>query len=146
MAMTLSTRGRYAARIMVCLADKQDDGTLLTRRDIAAHEDISADYVEQLMAPLRAAGLVLSHRGRNGGFSLGRTPNRITVADILQAVEGPLIPVPCVGTETCDRAANCPTRPVWKRATEALHRVFSETTVADMLKDSKAAVTPSYSI
>ena len=147
MSLTLSTRGRYASRIMVCLAENTGRAKRLTRTEIATHEEISADYVEQLMAPLRTAGLVRSHRGRHGGFSLGRPAEEITVADVLQAVEGPLSIVPCVRSETCDRAMNCPTRPVWQRASDALQRVFSETTIADMVnQDRSDSASASYTI
>ena len=146
MAMTLSTRGRYAARIMVCLAENRGRAKPLTRTEIAAHEDISADYAEQLMAPLRTAGLVRSHRGRHGGFSLVHPPEQVTVADVLRAVEGPLLLVPCVRSETCDRAPDCPTRPVRQKATDALERVFTETTIADMMNENRSTSPPSYTI
>jgi len=146
MAMTLSTRGRYATRIMVCLAESPGRTKPMTRTEIAANEDISANYVEQLMAPLRAAGLVRSHRGRHGGFSLARAAEKVTVADVLRAVEGPLVLVPCVGPASCDRAPDCPTRPVWQRASAALERVFTATTIADMIRDNRLPNSPSYSI
>jgi Rrf2 family transcriptional regulator, cysteine metabolism repressor len=130
--MTLSTKGRYAARIVVCLARHKGPGPA-TKHSIGRSEGISADYVEQIMVRLRAARLVRSHRGRSGGFSLARAPGRIALADVLKAVEGPFSPVPCLGG-VCARARGCPTRPVWRRVAEAVERVLSEATVAELAR------------
>jgi Rrf2 family protein len=71
-----------------------------------------------------------SHRGREGGFSLSRPADDITVADVLKAVEGEVMPAPCHGTGHCDRAEDCPTRPIWEEAAELLNDLFSKTTIA----------------
>jgi Rrf2 family protein len=132
--MPLSTKGRYAARIMVCLASHT--GTRpATKHQIGAAENISADYVEQIMIRLKAAHLVKSHRGRNGGFSLARDPDSITLAQVLKAVDGPVCPVPCLVTE-CERASSCPTRPVWQKAAKAVDELFSTTTIGQMARDA----------
>ena len=130
--ITISTRGRYAARIMVALAVQPGGGTM-TKYEIAAAEGITPAYVQQLMMALRLAGLVASHRGREGGFSLTRPPETITMSEILRAVEGELIPVPCRVTGYCEREETCPTRPVWERAADLLEELFSKTTVADLV-------------
>ena len=129
--MMISTRGRYATRIMVCLAS-QPGWRPMTKYEIAHAETISPAYVQQLMMALRFAGLVTSHRGRAGGFSLTLPPDRVTVADILKAVEGDLMPLPCQSTGHCERAATCPTRPLWERAADLLDDLFTRTTVADL--------------
>ena len=128
--MALTTRGRYAARIMVYLA-RHDGSNPLTKHEIGRAEDISANYVEQIMLRLKAAHLVRSHRGRNGGFSLTRDPARLTLAEVLRSVEGPVCPVPCL-YDACEREPSCPTRPVWKKAAEAVEEVFAATTIAQM--------------
>jgi Rrf2 family protein len=104
----------------------------LTKFQIAEAEAISPAYVQQLMMALRRAGLVLSHRGRVGGFSLSRSPDAITVGDVLKAVEGDVMPAPCQETGHCDRMDTCPTRPVWERAAELLDDLFAKTTIAGL--------------
>lgn len=135
--MTISTRGRYATRIVALMASDPDRASL-TKFQIAEAEAISAAYVQQLLMALRMAGLVTSHRGRTGGFSLARPPEAITVAEVLAAVEGDILPAPCRSTVHCTRAATCPTRPVWEKAAGLLDELFSSTTIADLLKGRTA--------
>ncbi len=136
--MTISTRGRYATRIMVLLAGEPERP--LTKFEIADAEDITAAYVQQLMLALKLAGLVRSHRGRVGGFSLARPAETITVADVLGAVEGEVLPAPCRSTGHCKRASTCPTRPLWEKAADLLDELFGRTTIADLA--ASAASTP----
>ncbi len=128
--MTISTRGRYAARIMVFLA-RQPEPWKATKNAISAAEDITPNYVEQIMLRLRAADLINSHRGRCGGFSLARPPADITLSDVLHATSGPVTPAPCV-TKPCKRGTRCPTRSIWHRAASAAENVFASTTLADL--------------
>jgi Rrf2 family protein len=137
--MTISTRGRYAARIMTLLASERAKPTL-TKSQIAQTEAISPAYVQQLLMALRMAGLVQSHRGRVGGFSLARAPETITVADVLAAVEGDILPAPCRALEHCNRAATCPTRPVWEKAAALLNDLFEGITVADLASGAVPAL------
>jgi Rrf2 family protein len=130
--MTISTRGRYASRIMVLLASEPELRPI-TKYQIADAEAITPGYVQQLTMALRTAGLVNSHRGRDGGFSLARPPETITVADVLKAVEGEVMPAPCRSTGHCERAATCPTRPLWERAAQLLDDLFAGTTIADLM-------------
>lgn len=134
--MAISTRGRYATRIMVLLASQQGSRPL-TKFEIAEAEGITPGYVQQLMMALRLAGLVESHRGREGGFSLARVAESITLTDILTAVEGKVTPAPCRGEAHCERAATCPTRPVWQRAAQLLDDLFSSTTIAQLAADER---------
>jgi Rrf2 family protein len=129
--MSISTRGRYAPRILVLLASQQQKPSL-TKYEIAEAEGMTPAYVQQLMMALRVAGLVDSHRGARGGFSLGRPPEDITVADVLRAVEGEIALAPCQATGRCERAATCPTRPVWQQAAQLLYQLFAGTTIADL--------------
>jgi len=132
----LSTKGRYATRIVVYLAlcDPQQPAP---KQKIAEAEGISPDYVEQILTSLRAAGLVISHRGIKGGFSLARSPSSMTVADVIAATEGPICLVPCV-EEACTRMTDCVTRAVWEKATAAITRIFQYTRIADLAAEAKA--------
>ncbi len=142
--LALSTKGRYAARIMVYLAIRRGAGPV-TKYQIAEAEELSADYIEQIMVRLKAAGLVLSHRGRKGGFSIAQDPQNITLGDVLAAVEGPIRPVPCIDTY-CKREASCPTRPVWEKAVAVLEDLFGRTTIAQMAEQTQAQEGISYNI
>lgn len=128
--MKLSTKGRYATRIMVYLA-MHDPNIPRRKQEIAESEGISADYVEQILIRLKAGGLVVSHRGARGGFTISKSPEKITVRDVLQASEGPLTLVPC-SSETCERDTACVTREIWIKAEEALAEVFDGNTIADL--------------
>jgi Rrf2 family protein len=131
--MSISSKGRYASRIVVFLASLPP-GATVTKFEIADAEGISAAYVEQLMLPLRLAGLVASHRGRSGGFSLAKDPESISVGDVLRAVEGTVQVAPCNDAYSCDRTDTCPTRPVWQEATHLLDDLFARTKVADLVR------------
>jgi len=135
--LKLSTKGRYAARIMLflALAENNHHGTKI---QIARAEAISADYVEQILMRLKIAGLVRSRRGAKGGFSLTRDPKSITIAEVLQATEGPLSIVPCLPVPACPRATLCATRTLWKEASEALERIFSRVTLADLAERARS--------
>ncbi len=133
--MKLSTKGRYATRIMVYLA-MQEQGIPCRKQQIAEAEGISADYVEQILIRLKAAGLVTSHRGARGGFSLTRPAVDVTVEEVLQATEGPVTLVAC-GDEGCDRETICVTRRVWRAAEAALSAVFSGTVIEDLAEAAR---------
>ncbi len=135
---SLTTKGRYASRIMVYLASR-DNSVPATKQEIGKHEGISSDYVEQIMMGLKVAQLVRSHRGRRGGFSLVRPASEITLSEVLRAVEGPICPAPCM-QEACPRKPDCPTYPVWVKAAAALDDVFQQTRILDLTQ--KADNTP----
>ena len=107
------------------------------KQAIAEAEEISADYVEQILMKLKSAGLVCSHRGRNGGFSLACDPAATPIGAILHATEGSFALVPCLNDKPCDRASLCVTRALWNRATRALDEIFSKTTLADLAEEAK---------
>jgi Rrf2 family protein len=115
------------------------------KQEIATAEGISVDYVAQLLMKLRAGGLVRSHRGVSGGFTLACDPNKVTVADILEAVEGPLSIAPCI-SRSCGRASICITQAVWKKANLALKAVLAATTLADMVRQTRELRTTSFDI
>jgi Rrf2 family protein len=135
--MAISTRGRYATRIMVLLASRPGQSSM-TKFQIADAEAVTPAYVQQLLMALRLAGLVESHRGRDGGFSLARPPEAITVSEVLRAVEGEVMPAPCRSSGHCERIATCPTRPLWQEAADLLNGLFGGTTIADLAADRPA--------
>ena len=142
--MELSTKGRYATRIMLNLACR-DKTKPARKQEIATAEGISADYIAQLLMKLRAVGFVRSHRGVSGGFTLACDPNKITVADILEGVEGPIAIAPCIN-RSCARESVCVTQAVWKKANLALKAVLASTTLADMARQSGELRTASFDI
>jgi Rrf2 family protein len=126
---------------MVVLLAARDPWSSMTKTEIAEAEGISAGYVQQLMMALRLAGIVDSHRGREGGFSLSRSAEAITVADVLKAVEGDVMPAPCQGGASCERWDDCPTRPVWDEAADLLNGLFGKITIASLTCSPVAAAT-----
>jgi Rrf2 family protein len=132
----LSTKGRYAVRILVRIALAEDAAKPSRKQDIAKAEGMSGHYVEQILMKLKTAGLVRSHRGINGGFTLGKKPDKMTVADVLKVTEGSLSLVPCF-TEGCYRIPFCATRAMWKKAGDALNSVLSETTIAGLVNEAR---------
>jgi Rrf2 family protein len=106
------------------------------KHEIAESEGISSDYVEQILIRLKAAGLVESHRGAKGGFTISGSPEEITVADVLQASEGPMAIVPCSKSD-CNRETACVTREIWQQAENALAEVFEKQTVAGLAEKAQ---------
>lgn len=113
--MKISTRGRYALRLMIDLAAQPPEQNT-TLRDISARQEISVKYLEQIVSPLCRAGLLKSVRGAQGGYRLSREPRDYTAGDILRAIEGSLAPVACLEDETnrCARCGVCSTLSFWE--------------------------------
>lgn len=133
--MRLPTKQRYAVRIATYIGCHK--GTRPARKkEIAAAEDIPADYVEQICVRLKAGGIVASHRGKNGGFSLARDAGRITVADVMRAMDGQSALVPCLEGD-CKRMAICATRHVWEQADAAFNGALAGVTIAELVEKSK---------
>lgn len=136
--MRLSTRGRYATRILLCIARQEQSGPV-RKQLIADSECVSPDYVEQILVALKNAGIVHSHRGVKGGFTLAHDPADTSVNDVLLAVEGPMNLTPCLGNANhCDREDRCVTRGLWEHASTRLQEFFSETSLKDLLEREKA--------
>jgi Rrf2 family transcriptional regulator, cysteine metabolism repressor len=132
--MKLSTRGQYATRAMLQLA-LNSGGLPLPIREIAVLEGISEQYLEQIFRDLKKAGLVESVRGAHGGYLLRYSNEKISVGDIIRAVEGPIAPVSCLSSnEACGRSSQCVTRKVWSKLHDSMLNVLNETTLADMVE------------
>lgn len=135
--MRLSTRGRYACRALLELAREYGNGTVSIDR-IAAKQDISKRYLEHIFAALRDAGIVTGTRGNKGGYVLSRSPDRITVGEIVRAVEGPLGPVHCVDDPSgCARSGRCATHELWQKAARILNEALDQCTLADLWADQQ---------
>lgn len=136
--MKISTKGRYALRLMLDLA-QNSHGEAVALRDISARQEISTKYLEQIVSTLSRAGLLKSSRGAQGGYRLTRQPEEYTVGEILRITEGELAPVACLDTdaEPCPRADDCLTLPFWKGMEKAINDYVDHVTLKDLLSQQK---------
>ncbi|WP_283674848.1 RrF2 family transcriptional regulator [Butyricicoccus sp. Marseille-Q5471] len=136
--MKISTKGRYALRLMIDLA-QQDVGIYVPLRDISKRQEISAKYLEQIVVQLSRAGFVRSTRGAQGGYQLAKTPNEYTVGDILRITEGSLAPVACLENDPieCDRAGECITLDFWRGLFDVINAYVDATTLEDLINRGK---------
>lgn len=136
--MKISTKGRYALRMMLDLA-LNSNGSYISLKDISARQSISDKYSEQIINQLSKAGLVRSTRGAKGGYMLARKPDEYTVGDILRVMEGSLAPVACLEGDDveCDRASYCVTLGVWRKLDKAIKGVVDSITLEDLVKEQK---------
>lgn len=132
--MKISTKGRYALRLMLDLASN-DSGTPIRLKDVAKRQGISEKYLEQIISILNKAGFVKSVRNPQGGYSLSRTPADYTVGMILRLTEGSLCPVDCAAEEngSCDREDTCVTRMLWKKLDDAISSVVDHVSLEELL-------------
>ena len=132
--MKLSTKGRYGTRALLDVAIHQGDSPVQLK-DVAERQQISLSYLEHLIAPLVAAGMLRSSRGAHGGVSLGRLPQDIPLIDVVRALEGSVAPVECVDDPAkCSRADGCVTRDLWIETKRAMESVLESTTLADLVR------------
>jgi Rrf2 family cysteine metabolism transcriptional repressor len=129
--MHFSAKEQYGLRAMAELAARYGEGPV-PLSEVAQSQGISLATLEQVVAPLRRAGLLVSTRGASGGYALARGPEEVTVADVLRALEGNLAPVPCLeeGATPCEHARRCATRPVWALVRDRLVETLECTTLA----------------
>jgi len=140
--MKLSTRGRYATRALLELALRPGDNPA-TLKDIAQRQQISIRYLEHLITPLVAAGIVRSMRGPKGGIALARSPQEIRLSEVIQLLEGSTAPVECLDNPAvCARSATCVTRDVWGELRKAMDNVLGSTTIADLVERQKRKEQP----
>lgn len=136
--MRVSTKGRYALRMMVDLAEYQQDG-FVSLKDIAERQDISKKYLEQIVPLLNRNGLLRTNRGNMGGYRLARKPEDYTVGDILRATEGSLAPVSCLEYEenVCARASECPTLFIWSGLYKVINEYLDNITIQNVVEHKK---------
>lgn len=133
--MMISTKGRYALRIMIDLAQNGDD-KFISLKDIANRQEISMKYLEMIVSILHKGGMVTSLRGKAGGYKLSRKPEEYTLGAILKLTEGSLAPVYCLetGAETCSRASECITLPLWKNLDQLIDNYLEQYTLKDLVE------------
>ena len=134
--MMISTKGRYALRVMVDLTEHNTDN-YIPLKDIAERQEISQKYLESIMTVLSKAGFVDAPHGKGGGYRLNRSPNEYTIGSILKLTEGTLVPVACLENEhnKCSRAANCRTLPMWTELDCLIDHYLEGITVGDLAKN-----------
>ena len=142
--MMISTRGRYALRVLLDLAENNNGG-YIPMKDVANRQELSLKYIERIMPVLSKNALVEGVHGKGGGYRLTNPPEDYKVGDILRLTEGDLAPVACLGCEAkpCDRAAECRTLPMWTDFYKLVNDYFDNITLADLLKTN---VSDNYSI
>ena len=136
--MRISTKGRYALRLMLDLAIN-NTGENISIKAISARQEISTKYLEQIISMLNRAGFVKSERGSGGGYRLAKKPEEYTVGMILRLTEGSLAPVACVDESAqCSRFNDCATFSVWKKINDAINDVVDHITLADLVDEQKS--------
>ncbi len=137
--MKISTRGRYALRVMIDLAE-HDNGAFLPLKDVAARQEISQKYLEGIMSDLSKAGIVAGLHGKGGGYKLNRAAADYTVGEILRVTEGDLAPIACLDPSAapCDRAAGCRTLPMWQKLNAIINDYLDGVTLADLMRAETA--------
>ena len=134
--MIVSTKGRYALRVMVSFAQRGTD-EYIPLKEIAEAEEISQKYLETIMTTLSKAGFVDAVHGKGGGYRLSRKPEEYTIGSILKLTEGSLAAVSCTaqGAAACSRTECCQAKPMWDRLEKLIDDFFEGITLADLLKD-----------
>ena len=135
--MKISSRGRYALRVMVDLAEHGDSG-YIPMKEVAQRQEISLKYIERIVPALVKNGLVEGVQGKGGGYRLKRSPEECTVGEILRLTEGDLAPVSCLecGAKPCRRSSYCKTLVMWSKFFKMTNDYFDSITVADLLSDN----------
>ena len=136
--MIVSTKGRYALRVMVHFAQRGGEG-YIPLKQIAEAEGISQKYLESIMTTLSKAGFVDAVHGKGGGYPLSRKPEDYTIGSILKLTEGGLAAVSCTsqGAAACSRTECCEAKPMWDKLDKMIDDFFEDITLADLLKDGK---------
>lgn len=138
--MKISTKGRYALRMMIDLAEHAPEG-YMALKDVAARQEISLKYLEQIVTPLSRAGLVASAKGPQGGYRLARPAASYPIREILQAIEGNLAPVACLDLpdNNCPRRSQCKSLPFWQGLWSLVAAYMDSVTLADLVQTPEVA-------
>ncbi len=134
--MIVSTRGRYALRVMIDIAEHQECDGYIALKSVAERQNISQKYIESIMTMLSKAGFLDAIHGKGGGYRLNREPSQYSVREILELTEGGLAPVACLecNAEKCDRAKDCRTLSMWKDLYKTTLDFFEKYTIKDLMK------------
>ena len=145
--MKISTKGRYALRMLIDLAEHEGDG-FIALKDIAERQNISKKYLEQIVPILSRSGILRTNRGSQGGYALAKEPEHVTVGEILRLTEGSLSPVVCLDGDPaqCPRSADCPTLPVWQGLNRVVNEYLDGITLRSILDSQRERYINDYSI
>ena len=147
--MKMSTKIRYGTRAILELAAHYGEGPI-ELKEIARKEDIPLKYLEQVIIPLRTAGLIKSIRGSKGGYTLAKLPSKIRLSNVFETLEGPVSLTECLQDPTvCQKIAVCVTRDIWKEVSDAINGILSSITLEDMVKrrqEKEGHFLPTYEI
>lgn len=137
--MMVSTRGRYALRVLVDLAEHQGDG-YITLKEIAGRQEISEKYLETIVKDLVKLRVLEGVRGKGGGYRLDKKPEEINVLEILRVMEGTLAPVACLAQDSkpCSRSADCRTLPLWQGLDQVVSDYLQKFTIQDLVRQTEA--------
>lgn len=136
--MKISTKGRYALRMLIDLAEHENCG-FVALKNIAARQNISKKYLEQIIPIFNNSDILKTARGSQGGYRLSRSPDKYTVGEILRLTEGNLAPVDCLTQDPieCERSVDCPTLPVWQGLNRVINEYLDSITLQDILDQQK---------
>ena len=136
--MKISTKGRYALRMLIDLAQHRNDG-YVALKDIASRQNISKKYLEQIVPVFNKSNILKTNRGFQGGYQLARSPDKYTVGEILRLTEGSLAPVACLDNEPnqCERIGECATLPVWQGLYKVINEYLDGITLQDILEQQQ---------
>ena len=139
--MLISSKGRYAIRVMIDLAE-HSNGQLIPLKDIAARQEISQKYMESIMTLLSKNGFVEAMHGKGGGYRLNKPASEYKIGDILRLTEGTLAPVTCLQQEekACERALQCKTLPLWKGLDQVICEYLDNISIADILEENRKTI------
>lgn len=144
--MKISTKGRYALRMLIDLAEHQNEG-YISLKEIAERQNISKKYLEQIIPVFHSTDILRTVRGSQGGYVLGRSPKKITVGEILRYTEGSLSPVECVDNPIgCNRSIDCATLPVWQGLSRVVSNYLDGITLQDLLDQQRESYSNNYVI
>ena len=140
--MMISTKGRYALRLLIDIAENQSGG-YIRLRDVARRQEISEKYLEIIVRALVQEGCLVGVRGKGGGYRLSRQPEEYNIRQVLEAAEGPLAPVVCLeGEPDCPRMSGCPTLPLWRGLDKVISEYLDGFTLADLMRAGGAGEPP----
>lgn len=145
--MKISTKGRYALRMLIDLAEHGGEG-FVPLKDIAERQSISKKYLEQIIPLFNRTDMLRTNRGAQGGYMLARTPDKYTVGEVLRLTEGSLAPVTCVEQDPvlCDRSVDCATLPVWRGLNKVINEYLDGITLQDILDQQRERYANDYVI
>ncbi len=145
--MKISTKGRYALRMMLDLAEHQKEG-FVALKDVANRQGISKKYLEQIVPLLNKSGVLRTTRGYQGGYMLAKSPDSYTVGDVLRITEGSLAPVSCLDDDVnmCERADSCITLSVWQGLYDVITEYLDSITLQDIIDNGRALAADEYYI